>query len=184
MIFFICVYHDHHENLRSLLLNNKLPIHTHIVFCCNPVKINAGREIISLEFDFIAGEMFGRLGGGSENIFYFYCAFLNFICVDGERCGFVEGVGGKHEAKVVQSLKFKVQSRSENPEANRRSSLGKIKYSQENTDSSEGKNDYSEGNIDYSIAKNRSSEANGHYSKENSRYSDWNNDYSVKKQVN
>jgi hypothetical protein len=83
------------------LINNKLPVHTRAIFCCNPVKINAGREIISLEFNFIAGEMWGGCPDSyrdSENIFYFYCAFLNFICVDGERCGFVEGVG--HEAKI------------------------------------------------------------------------------------
>jgi hypothetical protein len=83
------------------LIDYKFPVHTHAFFCGEAVKINAGWEIISLEFNFIAGEMWGGCPDSyrdSENIFYFYCAFLNFICVDGERCGFVEGVG--HEAKI------------------------------------------------------------------------------------
>jgi len=43
------------------LINNKLPVHTHTLFCGEAVKINAGWEIISLEFNFIAGEMFDKV---------------------------------------------------------------------------------------------------------------------------
>jgi hypothetical protein len=43
------------------LLNYKFPVYDLILFCYNPVKINAGREIISLEFNFVAGEMFRKV---------------------------------------------------------------------------------------------------------------------------
>jgi hypothetical protein len=90
------------------LLNNKFPILNFIVFGCYAVKINSCGERVAVEGDGAACEMLRLLHQCTENIFDFYFSLRKIICAEGERGGGGEGVGGKHETNVVQSLKFKV----------------------------------------------------------------------------